>query len=79
VFLAARLPDGAHNHTPLGRRRQLDFYFFFLESVPYRNASRVFLRSAASRNRRRSAAVFKISGGTSFGFRVCSSIATNVT
>ncbi len=46
---------------------------------PYRNASRVFRRSAASRNRRRSSAVFKISGGTVFGFLVCSSIATNVT
>src|SRR5712664_3967883 len=46
---------------------------------PYRNASLVFRRSAASRNLRRSSAVFKISGGTSFGFFVCSSTATNVT
>jgi hypothetical protein len=46
---------------------------------PNRSANLVFRRSAASRYRRLSPAVFKISGRTSFGLLVCSSIATNVT
>src|ERR1700730_2888361 len=54
-------------------------YFPLLESVPYLSAKRVFRRSAASRYRRRSPAVLRISGGTGLGILVCSATATNVT
>lgn len=44
-----------------------------------RCANRISRRFAASFHRRFSSAVLTINGGTNFGFRVCSSIATNVT
>src|SRR6266576_7028306 len=66
-------------HRTLCAHRAPNLYFPLLESAPYRSAKRVFRRSAASRYRRRSPAVFRISGGTGLGIRVCSSTATNVT
>jgi len=44
-----------------------------------RCANRISLLLAAALHRRFSSAVFTINGGTAFGFRVCSSMATKVT
>lgn len=57
--------------TPAGARVS---YF-----CPYRSAKRTSLRLPASRNRLFSSPVFTIKGGTGFGSRVCSSMATKVT
>jgi hypothetical protein len=75
---------GSVSPFPLHRRTHCahfpqSLYFPLLESVPYLSAKRVFRRSAASRYRRRSPSVFRISGGTGLGILVCSSTATNVT
>ncbi len=53
--------------------RAPSLYFF-----PYRCASRIFLRPAASRYRRFSSAVLGMSGGIGLGCPVTSSMATNV-
>ena len=56
-----------------------NLYFPLLDCIPYLSANRISRRSTASANRRLSSGVFRISGGTGLGIRVCSSTATNVT